>query len=140
MASTFASAVYLRCAVVVLCVAAAAECVGDRKRPVAGAANVARGRPVAVAGSGDARVVTDGRIVSEAAAPGPESTSLATVQDAVVVDLGSLRPVGALLLQADAADVYFVELSVDGATWQVAWRVEPVTGASGLHTRRTVLY
>ena len=57
----------------------------------------------------------------------------------LVVDLGSPRPVGALLLQADAGDTYMVEASVDGRSWTGILRVEPGDAAYGMRTRRAEL-
>ena len=107
--------------------------VDDRPRP-----NLALGRAVTLqGGEGDPRVVTDGTILPEATPrEAAGAVALAGVRSAVIVDLGAEQPVGALLLQADAADVYFVELSADGNAWYVAWRAEPVAGAAGLRTRR----
>jgi hypothetical protein len=134
--------VAIRCAATLLCLTAAAGCAGEREKSAAQILNLALGRPVSmVGGGGEPRVVTDGRILSEAAPPVPgESVPIGDVRDFIIVDLGAVQPVGALLLQADAADVYFIELSMDGVAWRVAWRVAPMTGATGLHTRRTVLF
>jgi hypothetical protein len=117
----------------------ATGCASGAREDAAAPPNLALGRPVsAPAGFGDPRSVTDGRLLPEATAPAAEhSVPLPDVRASVAVDLGSLQPVGALLLQADAADVYFVELSADANAWYVAWRVEPVAGASGLWTRHT---
>ncbi len=57
----------------------------------------------------------------------------------MVVDLGAPRSVSALLLQAAATGVYFVETSTDASTWRTAWRVEPVPGPPVARTRTTVL-
>ena len=57
----------------------------------------------------------------------------------LVIDLGAVQPVGAFLLQAGGADVYFVEASADAATWELSWRVAPLHGVPELRTRRTVL-
>jgi hypothetical protein len=121
---------------------AAAGCGGGglRSPAQAGGANVALGRPASVVGSGqgDTSVVTDGRLATEGTAPGEAAVTLADVRSAIVVDLGAPRPVRALLLQAAAADVYFVEVSDDGSSWRVVWRVAPLDAAV-LRTRTTVL-
>ena len=57
----------------------------------------------------------------------------------LAIDLGSPRPVGALLLQADAGDTYLVEASVDGRSWTGLLRVEPGDAAYGMRTRRAEL-
>jgi hypothetical protein len=102
--------------------------------------NLALGRPAALAGGQPAAAVTDGRLLPEAAPPAdPGAVALAGVGDALVVDLGAPQEVAALLLQAGAADTYFVELSSDGAAWQVAWRAPPLPGAAGLFTRTRAL-
>jgi len=128
-------------ALVALCLVAAAGCGGDRRDASAPAGNLARGGTVtATEAMADPAAVIDGRILPEAAPSLSEgAVPLGSVADSVVVDLGAPRPVGALLLQADSADVYFVELSPDAAGWYVAWRVEPLVGATGLHTRHAAL-
>jgi hypothetical protein len=102
--------------------------------------NVALGCPVSVVGGeGDSATVTDGRLATEGAAPGDGAVVLAGPRSAIVIDLGTLHQVRALLLQASAEDVYFVETSSDGSSWRVRWRVAPVHPGPALRTRRTVL-
>ena len=54
----------------------------------------------------------------------------------MVFDLGDARPVGALLLQADAGDDYMVEGSADGTTWRGLVRIEAGEPSAGMRTRR----
>jgi hypothetical protein len=57
----------------------------------------------------------------------------------VSVDLGAPLRLGALLVQVGGADVYFVETSVDGATWRTVWRVDALAGPPVARSRITVL-
>lgn len=124
-----------------LVVVLAAGCGAGGERSAVAPANLALGRPASLVGGGDGdpSVVTDGRLTTEGTAPAASAVSLADVRSAVVVDLGAPHPLRALLLQAGAADVYFVETSDDGSTWRVAWRVAPLDSAAVLRTRTTVL-
>ena len=116
--------------------------VGSTLGTTAFASNLALGRPVTVAG-GDgsaASVAADGRLAPEGAYPGEApAVALEGVRSALVVDLGATQTLAALLLQADTADVYFVEASMDGEAWDVLWRLAPQAGVGGLRTRTTVL-
>jgi hypothetical protein len=102
--------------------------------------NVAAGHVAALLGtSGQAEVVTDGRLLPEGAAPDGETVRLQDVNASLVVDLGGVRSLKALLLQASVADVYFVEASADGAEWRVCWRLPPISGEPEMRTRTTLL-
>jgi len=102
--------------------------------------NVALGRAVwVVSGGGNPAVVTDGRLATEGTLDAALVVALRDVRSEITVDLGSVQPVGAFLLQAGTADVYFVETSTDGATWSTRWRVSPIQGLSVLRTRTRVL-
>jgi len=57
----------------------------------------------------------------------------------LAIDLRQPKIVRAILLQADANDVYFVEASSDGTSWNMLWRVPRVQGPPGLRTRTAVL-
>jgi len=50
-------------------------------------------------------------------------------------DLGSVRPVKALLIQADNNDQYVVEGSTDGQSYRVLWTAPPTFVGFGLRTR-----
>ncbi len=93
--------------------------------------------PVAVVGvEGDARVATDGRVTPEGAAWRVEpSAVLAAAGASITWDLGAALPIAALLLQADANDVYAVEASLDGGRFERLISVSPVAGVHGLRTR-----
>jgi hypothetical protein len=84
-------------------------------------------------------LATDGRLVAEGAPADQATVTLEGVHSALVVDLGDARPVGALLLQAGAADVYFVEAATSPSRWQVVWRVPPLPVGDGQRTRMTRL-
>jgi len=102
--------------------------------------NLALGSTVSVVGGGgESSVATDGRLVVEGTLPGDAAIQLADPRSSVTVDLGTPQTVGALLLQASGAEVYFVETSTDRATWQTVWRVEPLPGPPVARTRTTVL-
>jgi hypothetical protein len=118
-----------------------AGCASGQDRSGAPPPDVALGRPVTLAGEGegDPAVVTDGRLVTEGAAPVGSAVSLADVRSAVSVDLGASRSLRALLVQAGAADIYFVETSEDGSSWRIVWRFAPLDSAAVQRTRTTVL-
>jgi hypothetical protein len=101
--------------------------------------NMARGRPAVVLnGRGEAAVLTDERLATEGTFPRGHVVALDELSSAAVVDLGSPRPVAALLLQASTSDTYFVETSADGARWQVVWRVPGLPGRPVLRSWTTV--
>ncbi len=101
--------------------------------------NVARGLPVALfAARGDPLAITDGRLEAEGASSA-NAVLFDGVRSAVVIDLEVSRPVAALRIQAGGADVYWVESSIDDATWSVLWRVAPLPAGPGLRTRTMVL-
>lgn len=56
----------------------------------------------------------------------------------VVANLGAVRRVRRVVLQADNNDGYFVEGSVDGAAYRLLWTAPAVT-SPGLRTREVVL-
>lgn len=122
-----------------LALAAFASCSGTQP-PVPAADNLAQRRPVAAPdGAGSPALVTDGLLAAEGSPPDGAAVLLPRVTSVVVVDLGTPRRIGALLLQAGAGDVYFVEASTDGEAWRVAWRVAPPGAANGLRTLTTRL-
>lgn len=65
-----------------------------------------------------------------------DSPQSAVLDKAGVVewDLGSVRPVGALRIQADNNDRYLVSVSLDGSRWAVLWVAQPVD-LPGVQTR-----
>jgi hypothetical protein len=130
-----------RAAVAFLCAMVAAGCrPQEAKSAGTPPPNVALGRPASlVGGSGEPGVTTDGTLMPEGAPPAAGAVRLDGAASALVIDLGAVQPVGALLLQAGVADVYFVEASTDAAAWEVSWRVAPLHGVPELRTRRTVL-
>jgi hypothetical protein len=128
-----------RAAALLMAATAAAGC-GHRSTDGEPSANVARGRPVVVlAGRGEAAVVTDERLATEGTFPRGHAVALDEPGSAAVVDLGGLRSVAALLLQASTSDTYFIEASSDAATWRVVWRVAGLPGRPTLRTWTTVL-
>jgi spermidine synthase len=77
---------------------------------------LARRLPVARSVLGDAALVTDGTVAVEGAPnDAPVAVKLEGSAGSLTVDLGTLRPVGALYLQADANDSYQILASRDGA-------------------------
>jgi len=105
--------------------------------------NLLLGRAVEGRGLAGGPAATDGLLAAEGVLAGNEATGgvarLADEDAVLVVDLGSPRPIGAVLLQADAGDRYMVEASVDGRSWSGLLRVEPGDSAAGLRTRRAEL-
>lgn len=106
--------------------------------------NLLLGRDVEGRGLAGAPAATDGLLATEGASAASEEAAGRAVRlagpDAVlVVDLGSERAVGAILLQADAGDAYMVEASLDGRTWSHLVRVEPGDPAAGMRTRKAPL-
>lgn len=103
--------------------------------------NLLLGREAQGSGLSGAPAATDGHLAVEGA-PAVEAersgraVRLAGPAAHLVVDLGTPRAVGALLLQADAGDTYLVEASVDGRTWSGLVRVEAGDPAGGMRTRR----
>ena len=103
--------------------------------------NLLLGREVEGRGLSGAPAATDGLLAPEGSfARDVEAAGQAARLDGrgalLVVDLGTPRPVGALLLQADAGDACTVESSVDGKTWTRILRVEPGGAPGGMRTRR----
>lgn len=86
----------------------------------------------------DGLLAPEGAAAAEAAFPG-RAARLEGPEAVLVVDLGEARPVGALLLQADAGDTYMVEGSLDGKTWTGLLRIEPGDALYGMRTRRASL-
>jgi hypothetical protein len=106
--------------------------------------NLLLGRGVDGRGLSGAPAATDGLLALEGSTPGDAEVAgrAARLSDAnavLVVDLGAPAPVGALLLQADAGDVYMVEASVDGRTWSGILRVEAGDATGGMRTRKATL-
>ncbi|GEM_PF-727414 len=103
--------------------------------------NLLLGRPAAGTGLAGAPAATDGLLAMEGASADDAERSGRAVRlldpsAHFVVDLGEVRSVGALLLQADAGDDYMVEGSPDGTTWSGLIRIEAGDAAGGLRTRR----
>lgn len=87
-----------------------------------------------------ARPLWNAPLLPEGSAPrAPEAMVLDGPAHYVELDLDRATVPRALVLQADADDVYLVEASADGARWTPLWRVPPVRGVNGLRTRATVL-
>lgn len=106
--------------------------------------NLLLGRDVEGRGLAGGSAATDGLLAGEGAPAESEAAAgravrLADPDAVLVVDLGSERAVGALLLQADAGDAYMVEASLDGRSWSRLLRVEPGDPAAGMRTRRAPL-
>lgn len=85
---------------------------------------------------GEASRLTDGQVASEG---GIWNSALGvrifTAESAVLFDLGELRTVRSLLVQADANDTYLVEGSLDGAAFTALGEVPRLAGQHGLRTR-----
>ena len=106
--------------------------------------NLLLGREAQGRGLSGAAAATDGLLAPEGASAASAEAAgravrLADPDAYLVVDLGSPRPVGALLLQADAGDTYLVEASVDGRSWTGILRIEPGDAAYGMRTRKAEL-
>lgn len=110
---------------------------GDPAGECSGVNLLAGLRPLAAEGAeGDVAVVTDGKVVPEGAAWRVEpSLVLAPSGARLTWDLGSDATLTALLLQADANDVYPIETSRDGERWDPLVKVSPVAEGNGLRTR-----
>lgn len=103
--------------------------------------NLLLGRPAEGNGLAGAPAATDGLLAAEGTAAAEAADSgravrLADPSAYLVVDLGEARPVGALLLQADAGDDYGVEGSTDGTSWSGLVRIEAGDASGGMRTRR----
>lgn len=103
--------------------------------------NLLLGRPATGTGLAGAPGATDGLLATEGASAADTERSGRAVRlldpsAHFVVDLGAVRPVGALLLQADAGDDYMVEGSPDGTNWRGLVRIEAGDPSGGLRTRR----
>jgi len=103
--------------------------------------NLLLGRPAEGNGLAGAPAATDGLLAAEGtaaaeAADAGRAVRLADPSAYLVVDLGEARPVGALLLQADAGDDYGVEGSTDGTSWSGLVRIEAGDASGGMRTRR----
>lgn len=102
------------------------------------------GREAQGRGLSGAPAATDGLLAREGATAASaeaegRATRLADPEAFLAVDLGSPRPVGAILIQADAGDTYFVESSIDGRSWTGVMRIEPGDITYGMRTRRAEL-
>lgn len=76
----------------------------------------------------------------EGEASGPENAAILNDEQSVlVVDIGHLRAVRAIVLQADADDSYMVESSTDGKQWTGLVKIEPGLEGAGLRTRHASL-
>ncbi len=103
--------------------------------------NLLLGRPASGNGVAGAPAATDGLLAAEGAAAAEaigegRAARLADPSVRLVFDLGEARPVGALLLQADAGDDYMVEASADGTAWSGLVRIEAGDASGGMRTRR----
>jgi hypothetical protein len=87
-----------------------------------------------VTGAPAAARMTDG--VAPVDGEGWDTPHTATLAAGGVVewDLGAVRHVGQLRLQADNNDTYLVSTSVDGASFALLWAARPV-GVPGMQTR-----
>jgi hypothetical protein len=106
--------------------------------------NLLLGREVQGKGLDGAPAATDGLLATEGSGAGEARDSgralrLADPEAFLVVDLGSPRIVGALLLQADAGDAYMVEGSLDGRSWTGLLRLEQGDAGYGMRTRKAEL-
>ncbi len=106
--------------------------------------NLLLGREAQGRGLSGAPAATDGLLAAEgssaaSAEAAGRAVRLADPNAYFAVDLGSPRPVGALLLQADAGDTYLVETSADGRSWTGILRIEPGDAAYGMRTRKAEL-
>lgn len=100
---------------------------------------VADGRGLAgAAAATDGLLAPEGAPAASAEAAG-HATRLADADSFVAVDLGSPQTVGAILIQADAGDTWFVESSVDGRSWTGVMRIEPGDTTYGMRTRKAEL-
>jgi hypothetical protein len=82
-------------------------------------------------------VLTDGRASREGDFWKTPATAHLESPDAFVVyDLGAPTSIAAAWLQGDNNDVYLLEVSPDGTSWQVAWEARPEAEA-GLRARQT---
>ena len=124
----------------ILALGALALAGGGSALAAADAANLAFGRTVSLSSvRGEAAAVTDGRLAVEGGPAAEDAVTFEGVTSAVVIDLGAERSIRAWLLQATAADVFFVETSTDSATWHIAWRRPPVQNVSLMRTRTVIL-
>lgn len=106
--------------------------------------NLLLGREPRGQGLSGVPAATDGLLAQEGSSAASAQAAVRAVRLAdpdayLVVDLGSARPVGALLLQADAGDTYLVEASVDGRNWTGLLRLEAGDAAYGMRTRKAEL-
>jgi len=93
--------------------------------------------PISVRGTeGRVGVVTDGKVAPEGAAWRVEpSLVLAPSGAGLTWDLGGETSLAALVLQADANDVYPIETSLDGERFEPLVAVSPAAAGHGLRTR-----
>lgn len=85
---------------------------------------------------GDTRLVNDGRLAREGSAWNHAlSLVLPNVESELAFDLGRVEAIQYLLLQADANDVYTLEVSEDGRSYRQVWRVPAKHGKHGLRSR-----
>ncbi len=104
--------------------------------PALAQSNLLAGKsPSSGRGVGRAEVLTDGRAGREGDFWRTGATAHFEAASAqVVYDLGATTSLAAAWLQGDNNDVYLVEVSPDGLTWQTAWRAGPEPEA-GLRAR-----
>jgi hypothetical protein len=94
-------------------------------------------RPIRERGVRHSEVLTDGRAPRDGDPWRSAATATFDSADAFVVyDLGAGTALAAGWLQGDNNDVYLVEASPDGSTWQVAWQAGPEPEA-GLRVRQS---
>jgi hypothetical protein len=86
---------------------------------------------------GNRAQVTDGKVGPDGALwNAPVAVVLDTSAAILTYDLGSVTPVQAVYVQADANDVYHLWGSVDGKEFRSLAQVEPVEGVHGLRPRK----
>ena len=84
--------------------------------------------------SGGGPALTDGQVMFDGADWQSQGVTFLSSEQTVVWDLGSLTTLEAAALQADNNDVYSLDVSADGVTWQPWWQAGP-RSAPGLQTR-----
>ena len=127
-----------RSAALLLLAVALAGC--SRARDAQPAVDLLRGRPaVLAAAAGDPASLTDATTLPEATPEAGAGVVLETPLSAIAVDMGELKRVAALSVQASADAILFVEASHDGAQWAITARLAPVLPFPELRTRRVCL-
>lgn len=98
-------------------------------------------RPIVSRGvSGDPARVTDQRLAPEGAPwDSPPALRLEGMEASLTWDLGAVREVRALALQADANDRYTLSGSLDGRDFVPVGEIAPLADATGLRRRTEIL-